>query len=114
MPTRATLRSVENWGLAWRAGFLPWLKEIGTRAALETRPTLVIAPDRSALHVARSLALEAGLHALAIHFVTLPQVRDLLAPALALIGKHPLRETLRLLLAAAAEQAADDPAAAAV
>jgi hypothetical protein len=100
----ATLWTVENWSVAWREGFLPWLRANGAQAWQDVRPTLVVVPTRTDAYHAKALALDAGFSPLALHFVTPVELREKLSHALGLVRVHPLREHLRLLLAAAAEK----------
>lgn len=98
-----TLWSVESWEIAWREGYLSWLREYAG-AWNDDAPSLVVLPSAADAYHAKALALGAGLSPLALRFITPAKVRGLLTTALGFHRAHPLREHLRLLLAMAAEE----------
>lgn len=108
----AALRTVESWRVAWEHGYLPWLREHGARAWREAAPVLVVVPANADGYFARSLALDAGVSPLGVHFVTPAELRATLTRALGLAPSHPLREHARLLLAIAAEETGGETGAA--
>ncbi|MEQ1861673.1 MAG: PD-(D/E)XK nuclease family protein [Chthoniobacteraceae bacterium] len=100
----ASLWGVETWDIAWRGGYIPWLREHASGAWREAAPTLIVLPTTADTYHAKALALDAGLSPLALQFVTPAKLRSRITTALGLTRTHPLREHLRLLLAIAAEE----------
>ncbi len=101
---------MENWGIAWHEGYLPWLRENATRAWRDDAATLIVLPTKTDAYYAKKLALEEGISPLALHFVTPAELRGLMQQRLGVSRTHPLREHLRLLLSIAAEEAGGEAA----
>jgi len=112
MAVTAALWSVENWGVAWREGFIPWLREHAPQAWRDAGASVVVLPTKTDTYHAKKLALEEGISPLALHFVTPPELRQLLQRELGVVRTHPLREHLRLLLSIAAEETEGEASAA--
>lgn len=87
---------------AWENVIRPWFKANALAAWRESKPALVVVPFRSHASFFRERLLAGGISLLGLHFVTPPQLREVLLRGSGL--QLPLREHLRLLLAIAATE----------
>lgn len=97
------LYSAATFASSWESVFVPWQRAASETAWRQRKPVLVIVPFRSDAYFFKTRLLEAGLHALGVHFMTPSELRDELIKNLAVKQRIPLREHLQLLLAIAAE-----------
>ena len=86
---------------AWETILLPWFQAAGQ--ALGATTTVVAVPFRSQAYAIKGLLLDRGMSLLGIRFVSLAELRELLAARSEM--RLALREHLRLLLSIAAEDA---------
>ena len=87
---------------AWQHVILPWFKAVGLAACESTRRVVVAVPHPARAQFLRARLLEESVSLLGIHFVSPPQLREMLLDRSDI--KLPLREDLRLLLSIAAEE----------
>jgi hypothetical protein len=91
---------------AWQGGAEAWFRKAAAEAWKSERRPVVVVPTRGQMQTLKSRALEAGLSALGLEFVTPPYLRALLAVQSGSLP--PAREHLLFLLALAAEQLLTD------
>ena len=108
MAVSARLFTAPSVRVAREGAFLPWHETAGAAASQHALPTLVVVPTRGDAYAVKGWLLAAGRHALGVHFVTPPRLREMLVARMAVTADVPLREHLHLLLAAAAEDVSLD------